>query len=291
MLLKAVVQLFHDNQQDSSVYQNMNEVVVPQLASLLTSYRTDSLVVRPLIDLIACLSFPTLESIERLVSLLMDLFESESDWSEANQILSIVTHLHVTMGESTQELVTQALHKTTSHVLEPWKQLEEAMNGRLEELDGGSISKEGLQTSRRMSVLMHRLNCLFSFCDVRKELKELGVPSTAEVLIQAIKPSFVETELIELRFCCLKLKQMECLYELLHAKQPDIQDSFVNEEVVVRIRFCFSCRTHPSKCFSPISWSLSRRCFLSVGSKSTKTPIRPPSIDPFFSITSHSPAI
>ena len=234
MLLKAVVQLFHDNQQDGSVYQNMNEVLVPQLESLLTSYRTDLLVVRPLIEMIEYLSFPSLESIEHLVSLLMDLFESESDWSEANQILSIVTHLNVTVGESTQELISQALHKTTNHVLEPWKKLEEEMKGGLEELEGGSVGKEYLKTCHRMSVLMHRLNCLFSFCDIRKELSELGIPNAADTLIQAIKPSFTEIELIELRFCCLKMKQMECLYELLHAKQPNIQESFVNEEVVVR---------------------------------------------------------
>ena len=90
-------------------------------------------------------------------------------------------------------------------------------------------------TCRRLSVLMHRLNCLFSFCDVRKELGEMGIPKTADMLIQKIKPSFVETELIELRFCCLKLKQMECLYELLHAKQPDAQNSFVSDEAVVRL--------------------------------------------------------
>ena len=227
--------MFHDNQQDSTAYQNMNDVVVPQLGSLLATYRTDPLVVRPLIDLIEFLSFPTLESVERLVSLLMDLFESESDWNEANQILSIVTHLNVTVGESAQDLISQALHKTANRVLEPWKQLEEALNSRLEELEEGPVSQEMLMTCRRLSVLMHRLNCLFSFCDVRKELGEMGIPKTADMLIQMIKPSFVETELIELRFCCLKLKQMECLYELLHAKQPDTQNSFVSDEAVVRL--------------------------------------------------------
>ena len=79
--MKATVQLFHDNQEDEDVYGSMNEQLVPQLPTLLTSYRTDSVVVHPLIELLEYLRFPTLDSIENLIELLMSILICPLKWT------------------------------------------------------------------------------------------------------------------------------------------------------------------------------------------------------------------
>lgn len=233
--MKATVQLFHDNQEDEDVYGSMNEQLVPQLPTLLTSYRTDSVVVHPLIELLEYLRFPTLDSIENLIELLMDLFESESDWQSANRILSIVTHLN-TPGTTVNEMVSQKLHQTTSHVMQLWKECYDKNKGIIG-FEGETLSEEEMVEWRVMVVLMRRMNCLFSFCDIRQELSEFGIPKTVDLLLHDIPRDLKRREFVELRFCCLKMKQMQCLYDLLQLKHPDTHDSDVNEDRVVVVSF------------------------------------------------------
>ena len=88
-----------------------------------------------------------------------------------------------------------------------------------------------------MVVLMRRMNCLFSFCDIRQELSEFGIPKTVDLLLHDIPRDLKRREFVELRFCCLKMKQMQCLYDLLQLKHPDTHDSDVNEDRVVGVSF------------------------------------------------------
>ena len=41
VLFKATVQLLHDNQDQGNFYQRVNDVVVPHISELITTYRTD----------------------------------------------------------------------------------------------------------------------------------------------------------------------------------------------------------------------------------------------------------
>lgn len=183
VLLKATVQLFHDNQEEGAFYAKMNEIVVPHIAELVTTYKTDSAVYRPLVEIIEFLQFPDFASISAIASLLLSLFEKEGDSVFGNRILNTLTHIHVIEKAGTDASIARLLHEACARIAAAWSQRYDGLMLELTALKEEAMEPALAERLEPLCSELGQLCNLLCYQDETAALDAANVAGTVEVLL------------------------------------------------------------------------------------------------------------
>ena len=185
VLLKATVQLFHDNQEEGTFYAKMNDMVVPHIAELVTTYKTDSAVYRPLVEIIEFLRFPDFASISSITSLLLSLFEKEGDSVFGNRILNVLTHIDVVEKDEATS-IAPLLHEACKRIATTWSQRYDGVMLELTALKEAAMPAELAERLAPLCSELGQLCNLRCYQDEAAALEAARVPETVEVLLMDV---------------------------------------------------------------------------------------------------------
>lgn len=191
--MKATVQLFHDNHdedpqsQSYNQYTTMNEIMVNQIEKLLTMYKTDLKIEMNLVNLIEYLQFPSIQAIEGIAMILIDLFKNETDLTQGNHLLYILSHLDIHSQEPSHIPIQKYLHSSCIEILQKWSELYKQIATKLLLIHEENEYHEIEETCHSLCVVLSQLVNIYCYSDETPLFQEKGLFSDIELVLMDIK--------------------------------------------------------------------------------------------------------
>lgn len=243
VLFKATVQLLHDNQDQGNFYQRVNDVVVPHISELITTYRTDVAVYQPLVEIVGYLRFPDYASISSMAQMLLSLFESENSEDFGNTIVKVFTTIHVTELEGDRQLLTKLLHEECAKLAGRWSEHYKEISLDLTSLKENEMSGELVEKCAVVCSELGQLCTILCYQNEEELMNEHHIPDTLRVLLLDVPNtrtgewcagvSSVDITSVELRYSCHRFEQLLLLHHTLAAHNAESSTpQFRADEVV-----------------------------------------------------------
>lgn len=177
----------HGLSKRQSLFERLCSVMEGILPQLFSMYRTETPMLKLLVDCISYIQFSSVEMARTVASNLISLFESETDLDAANHILNVASHIVTKCAHSEDLDLMSMLRDCTDRTLVQWKNVNK---------DSASlilIENEREKAARELCVAYGRVMNLYCYKDITEILNAQQVFGSIDLLLTDI-PAETESE-------------------------------------------------------------------------------------------------